>query len=66
MRKTILEDMRNYEFETDEAGIHWIEEGIPDEACDEDIEYIASNDEVFIEVCAAFVEALRIDMKYGG
>lgn len=56
-----LNEMNAHEFETDEAYAYWIENGIPDEASDDDIQYIAENVEIYNDVCEAYLQAKFID-----
>lgn len=56
-----LKEMNAYEFETDEAYVYWIEEGIPDEASEDDLNFIAENVEIYNEVCEAFAKAKEMD-----
>lgn len=56
-----LNEMNAHEFETDEAYVYWIEEGIPDEASEDDIRFIAENVEIYNEVCEAFDKAKEMD-----
>lgn len=57
-----LHEMNAHEFETDEAYVYWIENGIPDEASDDDIQYIAENVEIYNDVVIAFKRALIMDI----
>lgn len=57
-----LKEMNAHEFDTDEAYVYWIENGIPDAASDDDIQYIAENVEVYCEVVNAFMTAVRMDV----
>lgn len=57
-----LNEMNAHEFETDEAYAHWIENGIPAAASDDDIRFMAENMEVYAEVCEAYVQAKLIDI----
>lgn len=61
-RRAHLDEMNAHEFETDEAYVYWIENGIPDEASDDDIQYIAENVEIYNEVVIAFKRALIMDI----
>lgn len=61
-RKKHLHEMNAYEWVTDEAYCYWIEEGIPDEASDDDINFIAENIEVYNDVCEAYLHAKIIDI----
>lgn len=61
-RLTKLKKMNAHEFETDEAYVYWIEEGIPDDISDIDLQYIAENIEIYNEVCVAFKRALILDV----
>lgn len=56
-RIKLLNLMNEFDFVSDEAYAHWIENGIPDSADKDDIEYIAKNDDLFALVCSAFWEA---------
>ena len=56
-----LNEMNAHEFETDEAYVYWIENGIPDEASEDDIRFIAENVEIYNEVCEAFDKAKEMD-----
>lgn len=60
-RRAHLDEMNAYEFETDEAYVYWIEEGIPDEASEDDLNFIAENVEIYNEVCEAFAKAKEMD-----
>ena len=57
-----LKEMNTHEFESDEAYVYWIENGIPDEASKDDIRYIAENVEIYNEVVIAFKRALILDV----
>lgn len=61
-RRAHLDEMCLHEFESDEAYVYWIENGIPDEASEDDILYIAENVEIYNEVCVAFKRALIMDV----
>lgn len=62
-RQAHLKEMNAHEFESDEAYVYWIENGIPDEASEDDIRYIAENVEIYNEVCEAFAKAKEIDAQ---
>lgn len=57
-----LNEMNAHEFETDEAYVYWIENGIPDEASDDDLRFIAENVEIYNEVVIAYKTALVMDV----
>ena len=57
-----LNEMNAHEFETDEAYVYWIENGIPDEASEDDLDFIAENIEIYNEVVIAFKRALIMDV----
>lgn len=57
-----LKKMNAHEFESDEAYVYWIEEGIPDEASEDDLDFIAENIEIYNEVVIAFKRALIMDV----
>ena len=57
-----LNELNAHEFESDEAYVYWIENGIPDEASEDDIRFIAENVEIYNEVCVAFKLALILDV----
>ena len=61
-RRAHLDKMNAHEFDTDEAYVYWIENGIPDEASEDDIQYIAENVEIYNEVVIAFKRALIMDV----
>lgn len=61
-RRARLDKMNAHEFESDEAYVYWIENGIPDEASDDDIRFIAENVEIYNEVCGAFKRAKEMDV----
>lgn len=61
-RRAHLDEMNAYEFATDEAYVYWIEEGIPDEASEDDLNFIAENVEIYNEVCEAFAKAKEMDI----
>lgn len=61
-RRAHLDEMNAHEFATDEAYVYWIEEGIPDEASEDDLDFIAENVEIYNEVCVAFKRALIMDV----
>lgn len=60
-RRAHLDEMNAHEFATDEAYVYWIEEGIPDEASEDDLDFIAENVEIYNEVCEAFAKAKEMD-----
>ena len=60
-RRAHLDEMNAHEFETDEAYVYWIENGIPDEASEDDLEFIAENITIYNEVCEAFAKAKEMD-----
>ena len=60
-RRAHLDEMNAHEFETDEAYCYWIEEGVPDEASEDDLNFIAENVEIYNEVCEAFTKAKEMD-----
>lgn len=50
----------------DEEAIEpWLMYGVPDEADDDDYEYIASNDELMNDTCACFGRIIRMASKDG-
>lgn len=57
-----LNELNAHEFESDEAYVYWIENGIPDEASEDDIRFIAENVEIYNKVVIAFKTALIIDV----
>ena len=57
-----LHKMNTHEFESDEAYVYWIENGIPDEASEDDLDFIAENIEIYNEVVIAFKRALIMDV----
>ena len=57
-----LNKLNAHEFESDEAYVYWIENGIPDEASEDDIRFIAENVEIYNEVVIAFKTALIMDV----
>ena len=61
-RRAHLDEMNAHEFESDEAYVYWIENGIPDEASEDDIQYIAENVEIYNDVVIAFKIALIMDV----
>lgn len=60
-RRAHLNEMNAHEFKSDEAYVYWIENGIPDEASEDDLEFIAENVEIYNEVCEAFKKAKEMD-----
>lgn len=60
-RLSHIKEMNSHEWNTDEAYLYWIENGVPDEASDDDLNFIASNIDIYNEVCEAYFKAKIID-----
>ena len=55
-RITLLKQMNTYiiNLGDEEIWMDWITVGVPDEACEEDYQYIAENDKDWINICELF------------
>lgn len=55
-RKHLLKEMDVYikKLGDEDIWLQWIEEGVPDEATEEDYNFIATNDEIWCEICTLF------------
>lgn len=61
LRIGLLKDMHNYIIDMGDEDIYdrWIEDGVPDEPDNEIFEFIASDDDEWIEVCILFGKLVK-------
>lgn len=61
-RKHLLKEMDVYikKLGDEDIWLQWIEEGVPDEATEEDYNFIAGNDATWRETCELFGNLIRI------
>lgn len=55
-RKELLKQMNQYiiDLGDEEIWIDWIMVGVPDEPCEEDYQFIAENDNEWVDICKLF------------
>ena len=62
-RITLLKQMDNYirEIGDEEIWMDWIAVGVPDEATEEDYEFMAEDEKIWRETCEIFGELIKRD-----
>ena len=61
-RKKFLKQMNDYiiNLGDEEVWLQWIEEGVPDEATEEDYDFMAKHDAAWRETCELFGNLIKI------
>ena len=65
IREKLLKDMHNYIIEMGDEDIYmdWVTLAVPDEPCEADFQFIAEEDENWIDVCTLFGKLVKADIE---
>ncbi len=65
IRKKLLKDMHQYIIEMGDEDIYmdWTTLAVPDEPCEADFQFIAEEDENWIDTCRLFGTLVKVDLE---